>query len=178
MPFKNLTSEVSNFGASCVAVALLFLLSATAFAQNETVAQNQAATTVRDVKKQTAPQPALNDIRGITIGMTADEVKDKLGKAKTADKTGFFYRFSDEESLQITLDSNKKVRSVVTYYIGEGAESPKYADVFGADVPLKTRPNGKIYNLVKYRDAGYWVSYSRIMVDNGPMITVTMKKMN
>lgn len=168
-----------NFGMSYVAVfsliiALLFWLAVAAFGQTEAV-QNQAP--LQEDKKQTVLEPVVDDLRGITIGMTADEVKNKLGKPKAEDATGFYYVLSKEESMQITLDTDKKVNMIAMFYLGDETAAPKYEDVFGADVAVQKQANGGIYNLVRYPEAGYWVAYSKILVEDEPMITVTMQKM-
>jgi outer membrane protein assembly factor BamE (lipoprotein component of BamABCDE complex) len=112
-----------NFRMSYVAVlslviALFFCLTTASFGQTETLAQSE-----------TVLQAATANLKGIAIGMTADEVKDKLGKAKFTDETGFYYVFSDEETMQVTLDADKKVRMIAAIYMGDEANAPKYEDV-------------------------------------------------
>jgi len=170
--------NMGMFYVMTILSVMFWLTIATAFAQTTEITQTEAAKTeIQETEKPTVLQPALADIKGITIGMTADEVKDKLGKAKSSDATGFYYVFSDEESMQITLDADKKVRVVAMFYIDDEAAAPKYEDIFGADAKVEKQGNGRIYNLVRYPDAGYWVAYDRIMVEDEPMITVTMQKM-
>jgi hypothetical protein len=43
-------------------------------------------------------------------------------------------------------------------------------------VELIAKPNGSMYQLVRYPDAGYWVSYNRTAGDK-PIVTITMQKM-
>jgi hypothetical protein len=156
---------------------LFFCLSTTAFAQTETIARSEIKKSAEQEKAQTVLQPAVANLKGIAIGMTADEVKDKLGKAKFTDPNGFYYVFSDDETMQVTLDADKKVQMIAAIYMGDEANAPKYEDVFGAGATIEAQPDGKIYKLVNYPDAGYWVAYSRVMVSGEPTTTVTMQKM-
>ncbi len=135
-----------------------------------------AAVQTTDKKSETTVlMPVLIDYKGIKIGTTADEVRDKLGKAKIDDKDGFFYQ-EDDEMVQIRLDGDKKVRIVSITYSDKNEQTPKYADVFGAEAQVPTKPDGSIYNLVNYPEAGYWVAYSRTAGEK-PTVTVTMQKL-
>jgi hypothetical protein len=46
--------------------------------------------------------------------------------------------------------------------------------VLGAE--LQARDDGSMYELKRYPDAGYWVSYNRTAGDK-PIVTITMQKM-
>lgn len=169
-----------NFGMTTLSKAvfglfLLFGLFVPAFGQTAENTQT-AANQITD-KKSEPPilMPVLTDYKGIKIGTTAEEVRDKLGKAKIDDKDGFFYD-ADDEMVQIRLDGDKKVRLVSITYSDKNDNTPKYADVFGADLPSPTKSDGLIYNLVNYPEAGYWVAYSRTAGEK-PTVTVTMQKM-
>jgi len=170
-----------NFGMAILLKAFsgLFLLCGLivpAFGQTAENTQT-AATQIADKKSETTIlMPVLIDYKGIKIGTTAEEVRDKLGKAKIDDKDGFFYEISDEEFAQIRLDGDKKVRLVSITYLNKNEHTPKYADVFGAETPDATKPDGSIYNLVRYPEAGYWVAYSRTAGEK-PTVTVTMQKL-
>ncbi len=170
------TSYKKTFG---MVGMLIFLLSTVVFGQMTTPTPTETAKPAATMPKsaqKTVLQPVMTDYKGIKIGMTADEVRDKLdAKPKVADKDGFYYVFSDDESAQITLDKNKKVRVISVTYSGKDA-APKYEDVFGKDISLAEKPSGRIYNLVRYPEAGYWVAYNR-SAGNSPTTTVTMQKM-
>lgn len=158
-----------------VLLLLLWVLIATGHAQTtNAVAQNPTPQTEPETAAKTVLMPVLTNYKEIKIGMTADEVEDKLGKPKIEDKDGFYYEFSDGESAQIVLDRDKKVRVISIIYSGENA--PKFEDVFGKDVAIETQPDGRIYKLVRYPEAGFWVAYSRTGGEN-PTVTVTMQKM-
>lgn len=169
-------SYKKTFGMAGV---LVFLLSAVVFGQTAIPTPTEtakSAAAMAESTQKTVLQPVITNYKGIKIGMTADEVRDKLDtKPKVADKDGFYYVFSDDESAQITLDKNKKVRVISATYSGKD-NVPKYKDVFGKDVPLTEKPSGRIYKLVRYPASGYWIAYNRSAGDS-PRTTVTMQKM-
>ena len=116
--------------------------------------------------------PRTTEYRSIKIGTTADDVREKLGKAEILDKDGFYYRFSNDEFAQIRVDPRDKVRLIAVTYSGEKA--PKFTNVFGDEIKIGAEPDGSIYKLVGYPDAGYWVTYSRSAGEK-PTITLTMQ---
>jgi outer membrane protein assembly factor BamE (lipoprotein component of BamABCDE complex) len=162
-----LTKTNKNYSISVspvrVAVFLLFILSLFALSIN---AQNS------DKKNL----PAWQSYKGISLGMTADEVRAKLGAAKSEDAGGFFYVFSDTENAQILLDNNKKVRAVSVVFDAAHPTTPSFADVFGKTAELQAKPDGSIYKMMKYEEAGYWISYSR-MAGEKAMVIVMIQKM-
>ena len=109
--------------------------------------------------------------------MTADEVRDKIDKKpKIEDKDGFYYIFSDDESMQILLDENKKVKVISIIYSGDNSEAPTYEAVFGKDVPLEQSADGRVYKLIRYPESGFWVAYSSGAGERAP-VTVTIQKL-
>ncbi len=154
---------------------LLLGLIVPAFGQATENAQTATVQIAEKKSEKAVLAPVLIDHKGIKIGTTAEEVREKLGKAKIDDKDGFFYD-SDDEMIQIRLDADKKVRLVSVTYLNENKSAPKYADVFGSEIPVAEKPDGSIYNLVQYPEAGYWVAYSRTAGEK-PTVTVTMQKL-
>jgi len=118
--------------------------------------------------------PVATIYKDVKIGTAAGEVKQLLGKPKIDDDDGFFYD-KGTEIVQIRLDGDKKVRLLSVTYSGDLSKAPKYSDIFGSD-PVDAKPDGSVYRLVRYPDAGYWVSYSRTAGDR-PSVTVTMQKL-
>lgn len=158
---------------------LFFGLSAAAFGQTDSQTQTTAMTPqsmVESTVKPAVTMPVLTNLQEISIGMTADDVRDKLGKAKIDDKDGFYYQISDEEFVQIRVDDDKKVQFIAVTYTDKNKSIPTYADVFGADAVETAKPDGSVYNLVRYPQAGYWVAYTRTTGDK-PVVVVTMQKM-
>jgi hypothetical protein len=116
--------------------------------------------------------PAFTDYRGVTIGMSADEVRSKLDRIKEGKRQDYLF-LSDRESAQIYYDEHGKVMAVsIDYFDNSSAPTPEA--VLG--VELIAKPNGSMYQLVRYPDAGYWVSYNRTAGDK-PIVTITMQKM-
>lgn len=126
-----------------------------------------------DAKK--AHLPILQEYKGVKIGMMAADVRAKLGKAQSDDKDGLFYVFSDDESAQILIDAQQKVRCVSVMYSGENLKPLSFEEVFGKNVEPEKKPDGALYKLVKYTEAGYWVSYNRMPGDKATVIVVMQK---
>jgi len=128
-------------------------------------------------KLEPISMPLLKHYKEVTIGSTADEVRDKLGKAKIDDKDGFYYRFDDSEMVQIRLDENMKVQLIAITYTADNKGVPSFSDVLGSEpASTDTKPDGSIYKLVRYPAAGYWVAYSRTG-GTEPSVSVTMQKL-
>lgn len=136
------------------------------------------STNAQPATKTAVASPAIADLRGVTIGMTDEQVREKLGRPQAGDASGLYYSFSNGESLQLALDGDKKVRMVAAIYSGKDAKAPDVDDIFGSDITAQPSTDGKIYKMVRYPSAGYWVSYSRLNLDAGPMTTVTIQKMD
>jgi hypothetical protein len=120
-----------------------------------------------------AEKPPYHDYKGVEIGMSQEEVRKKLGSPKDKDDSQDFYLISDNESAQIYYQ-NSKVFAVSVSYMGQKASAPAPKAVIGTE--LQAAADGRLYKLVRYPDAGYWVSYSRIAGDE-PMVTVTMQRL-
>jgi outer membrane protein assembly factor BamE (lipoprotein component of BamABCDE complex) len=138
-----------------------------------------AAARLTPVRAQTgnnatkAEKPPYHDYKGIEIGMSQDEVRKKLGSPKDKDEAQDFYLFSEKETAQIYYQ-NKKVFAVSVSYMGDKTGAPGPKSVVGTEI--QAAADGRLYKLVRYPDAGYWVSYSRIAGDE-PMVTVTMQRL-
>src|SRR5436853_7019470 len=91
--------------------------------------------------------PVLQEYKGVKIGMTAKEVQDKLGKAKSEDKEGLFYVFSDDETATIIVDAAQKVRAVSVMYGGDNPKPLKFEDVFGKSIQPEQQAGGMLYKL-------------------------------
>lgn len=166
-------------GAGLLTAAFFIGGSAQTGDQNTVIATTKKDPQTSAAKLKPAFLPVLQHYqhyKEVKIGSTADEVRDKLGKAKIDDKDGFYYRFNDSEFAQIRLDKNNMVRLISITYSGDNKNTPSYADVFGADAAVAAaKPDGSVYKLVRYPQAGYWVAYSRTS-GNDPSVTITMQK--
>ena len=144
----------------------LFLLAAVAGLPAPAAAQTQTV--------GAEEEPLFRDYKGVKIGMSADEARQKLGTAEAKSDQQDFYVFSDKETAQVFYDGARKVFAVSINYLGEGSGVPTPKAVLGADIEPKA--DGSRHRMVRYPKAGYWVSYSRTTGDS-PLITVTMQKM-
>ena len=176
---KSENFEIRSFIAVLFILSLFCLLSAvSSFGQTDaTTARNEVKNDAVQTEKPTTLQPVFTEYKGVKIGMTADEVLGKIDKKpKIEDKDGYYYVFSDNEAMQIVLDENKKVKVISIIYSGENSGAPSYETVFGKEVPLETGTDGRIYKLIRYPEAGYWVAYSSSAGEN-PTVTITIQQL-
>src|ERR1044072_209878 len=138
-------------------------------ANAQEVAKVSSATT----KAANANVPMFADYHGVTIGMAADEVRSKLSGMKKGEGQDIV-SFSEHESAQIYYDDKGKVTAISIDYIGDNSGAPTPESVLGTSITAK--PDGSMYQLNRYSDAGYWVSYNRTAGDK-PIVTITMQKM-
>jgi hypothetical protein len=132
-------------------------------------AQEQAATQTRP----DAAQPLFREFKGVTIGMSAEEARAKLGSPREKDKAQDFFVFSERERARVYYDAEGKVSAVIATYIGKDGNAPAPSAVLGEEVEAKA--DGSMYHMVQYPEAGYWVAYSRTAGDE-PLTIITMQK--
>ncbi|HSE30548.1 MAG TPA: hypothetical protein VLA93_03115 [Pyrinomonadaceae bacterium] len=171
-------------GSSFIRSTLLFLpaivlILPTSIATGQTIssagAQEEVATTRNPSASNaaTANVPVFTDYRGVTMGMTAEEVRAKLDGLKKGDRQDFLV-FSERETAQIHYDEGGKVTAISIDYFGDNRNAPSPDAVLG--VGLEAKADGSMYQLIRYPEAGYWVSYNRTAGDK-PIVTITMQKM-
>ena len=159
-------------------LAIVFILPAS-IARGQTIAsasaQEEVATAMNPSASNAATTnvPVFKDYRGVTIGMTAEEVRAKLDGLKKGDRQDFLV-FSERESAQIYYDDAGKVTAISIDYFGENSNPPAPEVVLGT--ALQAKADGSMYQLNRYPEAGYWVSYNRTAGDK-PIVTITMQKM-
>jgi hypothetical protein len=137
-------------------------------------AQEQVATVVNSsASKASTNAPVYTDYRGVSIGMTVDEVRSKLNGIKKGNGQDFLIS-SEQESAQIYYDDKNKVSAISIDYIGDISKAPTPETVLGATI--EARADGSMYKLNRYSEAGYWVSYNRTAGDK-PIVTITIQKM-
>ncbi len=117
--------------------------------------------------------PAFQEYRGVQLGMTADEVRKKLGSPKDKSDEQDFFVFNETETAQILYDKLHKVITISADFMSSGNGVPTAKQVLGAD--LEAKPDGSIYKMVRYPKAGCWLSYNRT-AGNPPLTTVTIQK--
>lgn len=163
-----ISTRIAVRGALTLALSgCLFISFFVAAVTHPTVARAQTGD-----NQSKAEKPLYHNYKGVQIDMTQEEVRKKLGAPKEKDDSQDFYLFSEKETAQIFYRA-KKVYAVSVTYIGEKTGAPEAKAVIGEVQPTA---DGRVYKIVRYPEAGYWVSYSRISGEE-PMVTVTMQKL-
>jgi hypothetical protein len=133
------------------------------------IARTQESGTQKKIDK-----PLYNEYKGVRIGMEAVEVRKKLGNPTDKSDVQDFYAFSENESAQIYYDKGK-VMAVSVNYVGDKSGAPLPKIVLGTEIEAKA--DGAMYKLIRYPEAGYWVSYNRTG-GGDPLVTVTMQRIH
>ncbi len=169
--------------------ALLVALAPFAAAQSQTQPQQTTppAQTAEPAKTETqvastpageagaakaAPEPLYREYRGVTLGMSASDVRAKLGKPEEKSDAMDFFVFNERERARVYY-TDGKASAVIATYIGKDGGAPPPAAVLGSEIEAK--PDGSMYMMTPYKQAGYWVAYSRTAGDS-PMVMITMQK--
>lgn len=164
--------------SSLVLLPALVLTLTTSIANGQTSSspstQEEVATAVNKPASDaaTANVPVFKDYRGIIIGMPAAEVRSKLEGLKTDDRQDFLF-LPERESVQIYYDDAGKVTAISVDFI-DSSKAPTPDAVLG--MTLQAKADGSMYQLNRYPDQGYWVSYNRTAGEK-PIVTITMQKM-
>lgn len=175
-------------------LALLVSLAPSVIAQETQAPQTQPkqaavpATTTTDAKAKSATQvasapageavaakaaePLYKEYRGVVLGMSAKDVRAKLGKPQEKSDVMDFYVFNGRERARVYY-TDGKATAVIATYIGKDAAAPAPAKVLGTEIEAKA--DGSMYQMTPYKQAGYWVAYSRTGGDS-PMVMITMQK--
>ena len=174
MRFNTKAFMRSSSALSAVLVMILAVSIAKAQSGSSPSTQEEVATANNPSANNDAAEnvPVFTDYRGVRIGMTAEEVRTKVDRLKKGDRQDYLV-FSERESAQIYYDAAGKVMAISIDYF-ESSSAPSADTVLG--VPLKAKADGSMYQLNRYQQAGYWVSYNRTAGDK-PVITITMQKM-
>jgi len=147
--------------------ALLLIILAGALAQAQT--QVPGAKNVRAHAQ--VDQPLYRDYRGVHLGMTAVEVRAKLGEPALKSDEQDFFVISVNETVQIAYNAEHKVMTISTDYSG-GIGAPDYKAVVGEGVLLQ-RPDGSLFKMVMYDAERFWVTYSKSATAS-PIVTITI----
>ena len=121
-----------------------------------------------------AAEPVYREYKGVRLGMTAAEVRQRLGSPEESSEREDFFIFSDHERARVLYGSDGKVMTIVATYIGARSNAPAPRAILGAEI--EANQDGSMYRMERYPAAGYWVSYSRTAGD-APLVIVTMQRM-
>jgi hypothetical protein len=158
-------------GAPACARAIAFIVAATSlvlFSGGNSAAQRKAATPAGEEESAT-----FKDYRGVQLGMTADEVRKKLGSPKDKGDEQDFFVFGENETAQIVYDSTHKVVTISADFLSTQASVPTCKQVLGSEAEAKA--DGSVYKMMRFTKAGYWLSYNRT-AGASPMTSVTLQK--
>ena len=143
-------------------------------ATQDVISKNTPAEAKQSVQPTSAVvAPVYKEFMGVTLGMTADDIRSKLGHLKNKSEQQDFFVFSESRTAQIVYDEKGQATIISVDYLSEDADAPSPESVLGE--PAQAKPDGSIFQRKRYPEAGYWVAYSRTAGDN-PIITVTMQK--
>jgi hypothetical protein len=121
---------------------------------------SKAQSRSQEVRPAAAPtqmqQPLYKEYRGVSLGMTAAEVRAKLGEPVLKSDAQDFYAFSANETAQIAYDAAQKVMTISTDYAG-GVGAPDYKRVVGEG--LLQRPDGSVFKMAMHDSERFWVTY-------------------
>src|SRR2546422_1809735 len=123
------------FSALVVIAIMVFIFSTTAPAQKARAINGDTPLT---------QQPLYSDYKGVKLGMTATEVRAKLGNPVLKDDELDYYVFSDILSAQVAYDSSHKAKAISVDYAG-GVGAPDYRAVVGPEII--TRADGSVYGM-------------------------------
>lgn len=126
------------------------------------------------VQAQGREKPPYDAYKGVTIGMSMTEAREKLGSPRDKSDSQDLYMFSDDEMAQVYYDTASKTVSAITVtFTGKLDKVPAPKAVFGSDA--ETKPDGGIFKMVRYPEAGFWISYNKIVGDD-PIVIIAIKK--
>src|SRR3712207_96444 len=97
-------NTLSLFLPSLACAILLFSLTTSA-QERRALNGNSAA----PVAAAADDEPPFKEYKGVRLGMSADEVRKKLGSPQDKSEQQDFYSFSDKEGAQVFYDAERKV---------------------------------------------------------------------
>jgi outer membrane protein assembly factor BamE (lipoprotein component of BamABCDE complex) len=146
--------------------ALLLLLLGSIVANGQSQAPRARAAKAHEQVQQ----PLYKEYRSVRLGMTAAEVRAKLGEPALKSDEQDFYVFSEKETAQVAYDAAQKVVTISIDYAG-GVGAPDYKSVVGEG--LQQRPDGSVFRMVTYDSERFWVSYNKSGA-TVPTVTITI----
>ncbi len=161
-------SRISTFELIFLLVGLVLLFALAGLVSN---GQSKAPGTGTSKAHAQAQQQLYMEYRGVRLGMTAVEVRAKLGEpAMKSDEQDFFV-ISADETTQIAYNAAHKVVTISTDYVG-GVGAPDYKTAVGEGM-LLTRPDGSLFKMAMYDAERFWVTYNKSAA-TVPTVTITI----
>jgi hypothetical protein len=125
--------------AAMVTIITLFVaaLAVSAQTEDEVAKQEQLVKAENGdtaVKSTMEPMPVFTGYKGIQIGMSAEDVRQKVDSLKQKGDAQDFFVFSEVETAQVFYDQDKKVKAVSVDYLGKDSNAPSPKDVLGEDL--------------------------------------------
>lgn len=117
--------------------------------------------------------PTFQEYRGVQLGMSATDVRKKLGAPRDKSAEQDFFVFNDNEMAQIVYDKAEKVIAISADFMSANNAAPSAKDVLGSEIEAK--PDGSMHKMVRFPKAGFWLSYSRTGGAD-PVITIQLQK--
>jgi hypothetical protein len=151
---------------------IIFLIGALLLFALAAILANGQRVAPATTRTQSQPQqPLYKEYRGVRLGMSATEVRAKLGEPASKSDEQDFYVFSANETTQIAYNAAQKAVVISTDYTG-GVSAPDYRSVVG-EGPLEPRPDGSMFKMVMYDSERFWVSYYKSSA-TVPAVTITI----
>lgn len=121
-----------------------------------------------------AQKAEFNAYRSVSIGMTRDETRDKLGKTKDEFPEEDSFEISDNENVRVFYNGDKKVKAMVITFSGKLDGVPAADAVLGEKV--EQNADGGMFKMVRFPDKGFWISYLKTTGDQ-PTVIITLQEM-
>ena len=147
--------------------ALLILLLGGLVAKGQSVAPR----TITAKTQAQAQQPLYSEYRGVRLGMTATEVRAKLGEPALKSDEQDFFIISANETTQIAYNAAHTVITISTDYAA-GVGAPDYKTAVGEGT-LLTRPDGSVFKMAMHDAERFWVTYNKSAA-TVPTVTITI----
>lgn len=162
---------------SSVLLLILVLLGFLTAASNSSnsKARVRSPRTATPTPTPTASEPRFDSYRGVSIGMSAEVVRTKLGVPKETSASGEFYLVSESESIQIVYSRDRTVRSITVNFNGDLRSAPSTKEILGIDI--KRGSDGSINKFVSFPKEGFWLSYVRTG-GKDDAIVITIQKLS
>lgn len=151
-----------------ILLSLLFLACFTGEAKAETLTAHYC----NDVALVLPQDSVFKDYRGVTLGMSAADVRQKLGKPEDQSDAEDSFEPAKGETLRIIYNAEKKVRMMSIMFTESIEKAPTPQALFGEDA--QANEGGGVFKRMDFTEQGFWISYAKIAGDN-PMIVITVQ---